>query len=86
MKAAAIENAQTPVMTKRQYNALEKVFAAEIERRLPLQSKALVYEELERLGFVKMDTETMGNDRFGAIVVKGWYLTQLGRLAYCMEC
>lgn len=68
-------------MKKRHYKALERVFAAEIERRLPLQSKALVYEELERLGFVKLDTEQMG-----IVKVSGWYLTQLGRLAYCAEC
>lgn len=73
-------------MNKRHHNALERVFAAEIEGRLPLQSKARVYEELERLGYVKLDTETMWRDRFGGVSVSGWYLTQLGRLAYCMEC
>jgi hypothetical protein len=73
-------------MKKRHHNALEKVFAAEIEGRLPLQSKARIYEELALLGYVKMDTETLGRDRFGTISVSGWYLTQLGRLAYCMEC
>lgn len=68
-------------MKKCHHKALEKIFAAEIEGRLPLQSKAAVFKELEILGYAKNDSEKWGN-----VTVSGWYLTQLGRLAYCMEC
>jgi hypothetical protein len=71
---------------KSHYKALERVFGAEIEGRLPLQSKAKVFEELEKEGMVERYTRRFGVDCFGEIAVTGWSLTQLGRLAYCLEC
>lgn len=72
-------------LTKRYFSALEKVFAAEIEGRLPLQSKAKVYAELEKEGFVER-YERRFCDRFGEMVFSGWCLTHAGRLTFCMNC
>ena len=71
---------------KRHYDALGKIYAAEVNGRLPFQSKARVFKELEAMGLAKEAEEVMGRDRLSAIVVRGWYLTQLGRLTYCMSC
>ena len=72
-------------LKKCHYKALERIWAAEIEGRLPLQSKAAVFKELEIMGYAKHDSKTLGRDRFGALVVSGWYLTHAGRLTYCMN-
>jgi tRNA splicing endonuclease len=62
-------------------DALEKVFAAEIDDKLPFQSKAKIYRELEEKGFV-----VRGKRNFGLVVVEGWYLTHPGRYVYCLNC
>ena len=72
--------------TKATLNALEKVFAAEIENRLPFQSKARIFQRLVDDGLVEPMERTFGGDRFGAIVVKGYQLTHAGRLLYCSSC
>jgi hypothetical protein len=72
--------------TKKNLKALERVFAAEIEDRLPFQSKALVYLDLCDEGLVQPMERTFAGGRFGAIIVKGWQLTHVGRLVYCMSC
>jgi hypothetical protein len=61
--------------------ALERIFAAEIEGRLPLQSKAAVFKELEIMGYAEK-----GSEKFRGVTVHGWYLTHAGRLTYCMNC
>jgi hypothetical protein len=71
--------------TKKVLKALERVFAAEIKGRLPFQSKALVYLDLCDEGLVQ-PMETHFADRYGAITVKGWQLTHVGRLVYCSSC
>lgn len=68
-------------MKKSHYEALERIFTAEINGRLPLQSKAAVFTELEELGLAQR-----GHEMFGRVKVEGWYLTQAGRLAYCVSC
>jgi hypothetical protein len=68
-------------MKKCHYKALERIFTAEIEGCLPLQSKAAVFPELATMGLAQH-----GEEKWGNVSVKGWYLTQAGRLAYCMEC
>lgn len=73
-------------LKKAHYNALERIFSAEIENRLPFQSKAAVFKELESIGYARFAKETIGHDRFGGVVVEGWYLTHAGRLTYCMNC
>lgn len=72
--------------TKKELAALEKIFAAEIENRLPFQSKAKIYPQLSEDGLVAPMTRQFGADRFGPITVKGWQLTHAGRYLYCASC
>lgn len=65
--------------------ALEKVFAAEVDGRLPFQSRAKIYDTLNAEGLVARMERKFGSDRF-AVVVTGWELTHAGRLMYCMSC
>ncbi len=78
------EGQRTP--NKAVLNALEKVFAAEIEGRLPFQSKAKIYQKLEDDGLVALMKREFARDRFGAIIVTGYELTHAGRLLYCLSC
>lgn len=81
-----MERIETPTLPKYQLQALEKIFAAEIEGHLPFQSTASVYKKLEADGLVRFGKETLSSDCLGAITVEGWYLTHAGRLMYCMSC
>lgn len=81
-----METIEVPRVTKAQFKALERIFAAEIEGRLPLYSKAKIYREMEVAGLVHFGTFNLGRDRFGVIKVEGWGLTPAGRLTYCMQC
>lgn len=73
------------MVTKKVLRALEKVFAAEIEGRLPYQSKALLFLDLCDDGLVQ-PMERSFRDRWGAVTVKGWQLTHAGRFLYCSSC
>ena len=64
-------------------NALERIWTAEIHGRLPLQSKAKIFAELEKQGLVMFGTERLGADRCGPIEISGWFLTHAGRFLYC---
>jgi hypothetical protein len=75
---------ESAVATKKVLKALEKVFAAEIEGRLPFQSKALIYLDLQDEGLVQPMERTFGGRH--PVIVKGWQLTHVGRLAYCSAC
>lgn len=81
-----METVDIPRLTKARLKALERVFAAEIEGRLPLYSKARIYNEMAADGLVEFQTFNLGKDRFGVIKVSGWSLTHAGRIAYCMSC
>jgi hypothetical protein len=70
-------------MTKAEIKALERVFAAEIENRLPFQSRAKIFQRLAADGMIEPMERRFNGDRFGLIIVNGWQLTHLGRLAYC---
>jgi hypothetical protein len=70
-------------MTKAEIKALERVFAAEIENRLPFQSRAKIFQRLAADGMIEPMDRRFNGDRFGLIIVNGWQLTHLGRLAYC---
>lgn len=72
-------------MTKAEMGALEKVFAAEIDNRLPFQSKAKIYRRLCDDGYLEPMNRNFGHDKFG-ITVTGYQLTHLGRLTYCASC
>lgn len=71
--------------TKAELNALEKVFAAEINGCLPFQSKAKIFRQLCDDGLIEPMERNFGKDRFGAITV-GYQLTHAGRLLYCSSC
>lgn len=73
-------------MTKADLKFLERIFTAEIEGRLPFQSKSKQLPRLEREGLVEPMTRSFGTDRFGTITAMGWTLTHAGRLAYCESC
>lgn len=79
-------------MTKRWYDALEKVYTQEIEGALrgwgrAYQSKARVYRELEEAGLVEETTELLRfKNGLPPMEIKGWELTLLGNFSYCMEC
>lgn len=72
-------------MKKAELAALEKVFAAEIENRLPFQSKAKIFRALCDEGYLEPMERNFGHDRFG-ITVRGYQLSHAGRLAYCLSC
>ena len=72
-------------VTKAELKALEKVFAAEIDNRLPFQSKANIFQSLCDDGYLEPMARNFGHDRFG-ITVHGYQLTHLGRLTYCASC
>ena len=64
--------------------ALEKVFAAEIEGRLPFQSKAKIYERLCNEGLVAPMERKFGGRV--PVSVSGYELTHAGRIVYCSAC
>jgi hypothetical protein len=72
-------------VTKAELSALERVFAAEIDNRLPFQSKAKIFSRLCDGGYLKPMERIFGHERFG-VLVKGYQLTHLGRLTYCSSC
>lgn len=61
--------------------ALENVFAAEIDGRLPFQSKAAIYKRLVEQGLL----DTMEVNIIG-VKVAGYQLTHAGRYMYCEQC
>jgi hypothetical protein len=73
-------------MKKAELKALEKIFEREISNTLPLQSKAKIYLDLEKVGMVEKMTRHFPADRFGPIEISGWGLTLHGHMAYCQSC
>lgn len=72
------------ILTKAKLRALERVFAAEVDGRLPFQSKAKIFRELCESGMVEpMEWKLVG--RF-PVTVSGYQLTHAGRIAYCCSC
>jgi hypothetical protein len=72
-------------LTKAKLRALETVFAAEIDDRLPFQSKARVYRTLHAEGYLVAMQRTFGTG-WSAAVATGYALTHLGRMTYCESC
>ena len=68
-------------MTKAKLAILEKAFGAEVENRLPFQSKSKLATSLWADGYLKSMTVHFGN-----VSVEGWQLTHLGRYTYCETC
>lgn len=72
--------------TKAEIKALERVFAAEIEGRLPFQSRAKIYWRLFDDGLVEPMVRNFGVGPWGNLTVTGWQLTHAGRYLYCSSC
>ena len=78
-------------MKKTECSALEKLYSHEIESaiggktRLPFQSNAKIFDELEAGGFVRRATVQVGSGWSGC-TVSGWELTISGNAAYCLLC
>jgi len=68
-----------------EHQALENVYAAEVENRLPFQSKAAIYKRLREYGLVQ-DMELVLGSGWSAVTVRGYQLTHAGRLTYCLNC
>ncbi len=72
---------------KKVLNALEQVFAAEIEGRLPFQSRAAIYRHLVEAGMLAPMERTFGAQGiWPAVTAKGYELTHAGRYLYCSSC
>lgn len=71
--------------TKAELAALEKVFDAEINGRLPFQSKARIYQTLCNEGLLAPMRRLIGTGPF-AVMVAGYELTHAGRFLYCASC
>lgn len=77
------------IMTKPELALLEKVWAAEVASAFNnaphvYQTKSKLAQKLEADGLIRMATVTLGG-RF-AVTVKGYELTDAGRLIYCASC
>lgn len=68
-------------MRSDELKALGNVWAAEIDGRLPFQSKAAIYKRL-----ADEDLIAPMEVRMGVVTVRGWELTHAGRLLYCSHC
>jgi hypothetical protein len=86
MKAPSKAALKARAVTKRKLAALEKLFAAEIDGRLPFQSKARVFEELVSEQMAEESERIIGAGERFPVKVRGYELTHLGRLFYCGSC
>lgn len=72
--------------TKAELAALERVFTAEIEGRLPFQSKARIYQRMADEGLIEPMKRAFGAGERFPVTVTGWQLTHAGRITYCDSC
>ena len=79
-------------MNKRDIDMLGNLFAVEVNAAVTGQPHMRVYQTrskriqaLKELGLVKETEERVGRGPF-AVTVKGWELTTLGHMTYCMSC
>lgn len=73
-------------MKKADLAVLEKAFAAEVERRLPFQSRSEIAHRLAKEGYLQPMEITVGAGTRFPVLVKGFELTHAGRLMYCASC
>lgn len=71
-------------MTATDFKLLERIFAAEIENRLPAQLKSKHLPRLEKEGWITPCVVELGG-RF-PMTIAGWQLTLLGHYTFCREC
>lgn len=69
----------------REMQMLEKVWMAEVENRLPFQTRAAMIKRLAAQGLVQ-PMETMVGKGHPQVRVTGWQLTHAGRVLYCSTC
>ena len=74
------------ILNKKCFDALEAVFAAEVDDRLPFQSKAKIYADLHQAGYIEPFTRVFGAGERFPVTVSGYVLTHAGRYAYCSAC
>lgn len=73
------------VVTAAELKVLERIFAAEINGRLPAQFKSKWLPGLQERGMVQPMERKIGGGVF-TVLVSGWALTHLGRMTYCATC
>lgn len=71
-------------MKNTELKLLEKIFAKEIDGGV-YQTKRKMAKKLEDEGYIQLVEKHLGRDRLGSIVVKGYVLTIMGNLSYCMS-
>ncbi len=72
-------------MNKKELAVLENVFLAEIQNRLPFQTKSKLAQDLAERGFLEyVEAERRGT--LGVLTIAGYCLTHLGRLTCCESC
>lgn len=71
-------------LTSTDFKLLERVFTAEIENRLPAQFKSKHIPRLQEKGWIQPMQMTLGGQF--PVIVKGWTLTEQGRMIYCQAC
>lgn len=78
-------------MTKPEKTALEQLFVQDMEagmrdpKSIARISKGVATKLMEK-GMIEPGSFTLGHDRFGAIEVQGFVLTNLGMFTYCESC
>lgn len=77
---------KTTDLTRKQLDALEKVWAAEIDGHLPFQSRAKIYKQLCTDGLLSPMERRFGGGEAFSVLCTGYQLTHAGRLAYCSSC
>lgn len=83
-------NTDAKDLSKREYAMLEKIFGADIEAALSKSPRVFqtnstkVIHALRDKGMVRETEERLGG-RF-PVTIKGWELTALGHMTYCMSC
>jgi len=74
-------------LTKREFNLLGQVFAAEIADRLPAQiGKSKLVATLHERELIEPMTRILGGSGAFPLRVEGWRLTQRGHVMYCENC
>lgn len=81
-----IDAKKYPVLIKKQFKALEKIFASELPPQIPFQSKAKIYKELEEDGFCEEVITKINPFGQFPVTVTHWSLTLRGHYAYCSNC
>ncbi len=72
---------------KKHLSVLERIFAAEIDNKLPWQGRqSAALAELYAADMIQPMRSTILGGPFGGITIDGWYLTHAGRYAYCSTC